>query len=163
MSQTWPGSPKTSHFTSAGHLGSYPLITKHCLLTYTKHSQQCPCKYRCPCPPFSARGRPRGKKENPLFSGARKKVSLTLIAENLEKSSRFMSGEVFSSIEGSFPFFSLNQECKKTGHLANRVFACVTPAIFVVFRGLRSKALVFLWIECRFVIFAVFVKTPCFR
>ena len=35
---------------------------------------------------------------------------------------------------------------EKTGFLANRVFACVTPAIFVifvVFRGLRSKALVF--------------------
>ena len=34
----------------------------------------------------------------------------------------------------------------KTGFLANRVFACVTPAIFVifvVFRALRSKALVF--------------------
>ena len=34
----------------------------------------------------------------------------------------------------------------KTGFLANRVFVCATPAIFVivvVFRGLRSKALVF--------------------
>ena len=54
----------------------------------------------------------------------------------------------------------------KTGVLANRVFACVTPAIFVifaVFRGLKSKLLVFVDRECPFVIFAVFVKTPCFR
>ena len=41
----------------------------------------------------------------------------------------------------------------------------MTPAIsviFVVFRGLRSEALVFQWVECKFVIFAVFAKTAPF-
>ena len=33
---------------------------------------------------------------------------------------------------------------------------------FVVFRGLRSQTLVFQWVECEFVIFAVFVKTAPF-
>ena len=61
---------------------------------------------------------------------------------------------------------------QKTVPLVNHAFACGTPAIFVIFvfflrvifvffsRGLSSKTLVFFWLERKFVIFAVFVKSP---
>ena len=50
----------------------------------------------------------------------------------------------------------------RTGHLTKIDFACVARAIFVVFRGLRSKAIVFLLL-CRMYILHVrrFGKTPC--
>ena len=53
---------------------------------------------------------------------------------------------------------------QETVLLVNHALARGTPAIFVIFvvsRGSSSKAL-FYWLECRFVIFAIFVKTPLF-
>ena len=53
----------------------------------------------------------------------------------------------------------------QTGFLANRARACVTCAIFVIFVIFRTGGAnpLFSWTECTFVIFAIFVKTPCFR
>ena len=45
--------------------------------------------------------------------------------------------------------------------LVKHAFARVTSAIFVSFTGLSKKALVY-WLECKFVIFAVFVKKNSF-
>ena len=53
----------------------------------------------------------------------------------------------------------------QTGFLANRARACVTRVIFVIFVIFRAGGAnpLFSWTECTFVIFAIFVKTPCFR
>ena len=50
---------------------------------------------------------------------------------------------------------------KKTRLFLNHAFAWVTPAIFVivVFSGAEERSPCFQWVDCRFVIFAVFVKT----
>ena len=44
----------------------------------------------------------------------------------------------------------------------NETFDWVASAIFIVFIGLRGSEDNVLWVGCKFVIFAVFVKTPCF-
>ena len=49
--------------------------------------------------------------------------------------------------------------------LVNHALALGTPAIFVIFvvsRGVRAAKPLFYWLECRFVIFAIFVKNPLF-
>ena len=51
--------------------------------------------------------------------------------------------------------------CAKTVFLANVVFACVTPAILVIFVVVKGFKPLLLWTECPLVIFAVFVKTRC--
>ena len=48
---------------------------------------------------------------------------------------------------------------QETVLLVNHALARGTPAIFVVSRVRAAKPL-FYWLECRFVIFAIFVKTP---
>ena len=53
----------------------------------------------------------------------------------------------------------------QTGFSANRARACVIRAILVIFVLFRSGGAnpLFSWTEWTFVIFAIFVKTPCFR
>ena len=54
---------------------------------------------------------------------------------------------------------------QETVLLVNHALARGTPAIFVIFvvkQGVRSANPLFYWLECRFVIFAIFVKNPLF-
>ena len=51
---------------------------------------------------------------------------------------------------------------RATQPFLNHGFARVTPAIFVILWGSEERSPCFQWVECRFVIFAVFVETAPF-
>ena len=66
-------------------------------------------------------------------------------------------GQILDKFRSSGHFYGGVQ----TGFWANRACACVTRAILVLLRSGGANPL-FSWTECTFVIFAIFVKTPCF-
>ena len=71
---------------------------------------------------------------------------------------------VFISVISSYSRGPTRFRVQETVLLVNHALARGTPAIFVIFVVSRVRAAkpLFYWLECRFVIFAIFVKNPLF-